>query len=61
MKHILRIAYKVVLTSAAALLGNWIGGQIHMIWTGERVPTIQFTHTTEKGPPFNHIPVNTKL
>ena len=46
---------------AAALAGNWIGGQIRLLVTGERTAAIHYTHTTASGLRMDNYPVNTKF
>lgn len=58
---IFRILFNLILTPAAALAGNWIGGQIRARLTGETVQTIQFEHTTASGMQMKNFPVSTKL
>lgn len=45
----------------AVLLGNWVGGMLRFILTGEEVQTIQFNFTTAKGQQISNSPVTTKF
>jgi hypothetical protein len=45
----------------AALIGNWVGGQIRFLLTGEPVQTIRFELTTHKGREISNFPVITKF
>jgi len=46
---------------AAALAGNWVGGQIRSMLTGETTAAIHYTHTTASGFRLDNYPVNTKF
>lgn len=46
---------------AAALAGNWVGGQIRFMLTGETTAAIHYTHTTASGLRLDNYPVNTKF
>lgn len=61
MKTINRFIYRVISFSAAALIGNWLGGELRYLATGERVQTVQFKHTTSNGRTYRNIPVATKF
>ena len=58
---ILRFLMRIVLHSAAALSGNWIGGTFRAQLTSEDVQTIQFEHTTPGGTRFRNFPVVSKF
>ena len=45
----------------AALVGNWVGGQIRFLLTGDPVQTIRFEFTTQKGREISNFPVTTKF
>jgi hypothetical protein len=61
MKGILRFVGNFLAVPAAALAGNWIGGQLRFYLTGERLQTIQFHYTSQKGRNFTNAPVATKF
>ncbi len=61
MKTLFRLTYQVISLSAAALVGNWVGGQMRYLLTGDRVQTVQFEHTSPDGRTFSNIPVATKF
>jgi len=57
----LRFIFGFFATIAAAFAGNWIGGQLRFILTGQTTQTIHFVHTTEKGQKLDNYPVATKF
>jgi len=57
MKRILSFAA----VPAAALFGNWLGGQLRFSLTGERPQTLQFRYTSQKGRTITNTPVATKF
>jgi hypothetical protein len=61
MKMILGFLSKVVTLSFAALIGNWVGGQLRFLLTGEQPQTIQFIYRTQKGRRLKNSPVATKF
>lgn len=61
MLAVFRFIIKLLLTCAAALVGNWLGGQIRHSLTGESLQTISFTFVTEKGRKMSNFPVATKF
>jgi hypothetical protein len=46
---------------AAALAGNWFGGQIYLKFTGRKIATIHYEHITDSGMHMDNYPVNTKF
>lgn len=61
MKFIRNLLTSVITISASALLGNWIGGQLHYLVTGEKVQTLSFVHTTPSHVKIRNFPVATKF
>ncbi|MEJ2759625.1 MAG: hypothetical protein P8046_14185 [Anaerolineales bacterium] len=51
----------MITISAAALLGNWVGGQLRYLLTGEKVQAVSFVHTTPAYGKVRNIPVATKF
>lgn len=58
---ILRFLFGFLTVPVAALAGNWLGGQIRYIRSGERTATIHYVHTTANGMRMDNYPVNTKF
>jgi hypothetical protein len=58
---ILRLIFGFLTVPAAALVGNWMGGQIHFKITGESIAAIHYVHTTVNGLRMDNYPVNTKF
>lgn len=58
---ITRVLFGLLVTPAAALAGNWIGGQIRWMITGETTASIHYIHTTANGLRVDNYPVNTKF
>ena len=58
---ILRWILGVLATATAALAGNWVGGQIRYMITGQTTQTIHFEHTTTTGLTMDNYPVATKF
>lgn len=61
MKFIRRTITSVMMISASALLGNWIGGQLRYLVTGEKVQTVSFVYTTPVRGKIRNFPVATKF
>ncbi len=61
MKFIRNLLTSVIMISAAALLGNWIGGQMRYLVTGKKVQSLSFVHTTAAHGTVRNIPVATKF
>jgi hypothetical protein len=61
MLVVFRNIIKLLITRAAAITGNWVGGQIRHSLTGESVQTINFTFVTENGRKMSNFPVATKF
>lgn len=61
MKFIRRTLTSVITISAAVLAGNWVGGQLRYLLTGEKVQTVSFVHTTPAYGKSRNIPVATKF
>ena len=59
--RIIRFVFGLLATIAAAFTGNWIGGQLRFILTGQTTQTIHFVHTTDKGQKLDNYPVATKF
>jgi hypothetical protein len=57
----LRVLPKLISTMGAALVGNWLGGQIRSTLTGQPVQSIRFEYTTTDGKVVRNIPVVTKF
>lgn len=53
--------FRIISTSLAVIAGNWFGGLIRYILTGEKVHSIQFKYTTAKGREMTNSPVATKF
>lgn len=53
--------FRIVSTSLAVIAGNWFGGLIRYILTGDKVQSIQFKYTTSKGRQMTNSPVATKF
>lgn len=51
----------LVSISAAALAGNWIGAQVHYIFTGQPTYAIQSEYTASSGLKLRNMPVITKF
>ena len=58
---IIRLLYGLLAAPLAALLGNWVGGQIRFMRNGETIAAIHYTHTTASGLRMDNYPVNTKF
>ena len=58
---VLRILFNIVSVIGAALAGNWLGGEIRSLLTGESVQSIRFQHITPGGREISNIPVITKF
>ncbi len=52
---------KIIMIPLAVLAGNWLGGIIRFILTGDEVQTIQLKYTTPKGHQMTNSPVSTKF
>ncbi|MFN2144284.1 MAG: hypothetical protein ACK2T7_02975, partial [Anaerolineales bacterium] len=61
MKFIQRLITSVITVSAAALLGNWIGGQLRYLVTGDRVQSLSVEHHSPTYGKVRNIPVATKF
>jgi len=61
MIKILRWMGSLLAVPVAVLAGNWIGGQLRFYLTGDRLQTIQFRYTTQKGRKLTNSPVATKF
>jgi hypothetical protein len=61
MLKILRFTFNLFLVPLAALLGNYLGGQLRFVLTGEKVQTVQFEYTSQKGRTFKNSPVASKF
>jgi hypothetical protein len=61
MKTIRRFFRKLITVPAAVLAGNWVGGHLRYILTGDRLQTIQFKFETHKGRQMTNSPVATKF
>ena len=61
MKRILGWTVNFLAVPVAALAGNWLGGQARFYLTGERLQTVQFRYTSQKGRTFSNAPVATKF
>ena len=61
MRKILGFVLNFVAVPAAALAGNWLGGQLRFYFTGERLQTVQFRYTSQKGRQYTNSPVATKF
>jgi hypothetical protein len=59
--RVLRFLFGFLALPAAALVGNWVGGQIRFKLTGESVATIHYVYTTASGMHVDNYPVNTKF
>ncbi|MFO8036693.1 MAG: hypothetical protein R6U57_08745 [Anaerolineales bacterium] len=57
----LRLLIKICSVITAALAGNWLGGQIRTLWTGQEVQSIRFHYTNQEGKNVSNIPVATKF
>lgn len=58
---IFRNLFGFLVVPVAALVGNWVGGQIRLRLTGESIAAIHFVHTTANGLHMDNYPVNTKF
>ena len=58
---VLRWIFGLLTTLVAALVGNWIGGQLRFLLTGQPTQTIHFEYTTSSGLEMDNYPVNTKF
>ena len=58
---VLRFLFGLLITTAAALAGNWIGGQIRFKIRGETTASLHYVHTTASGMQMDNFPVNTKF
>ena len=56
-----RFIFALIVIPAAALAGNWVGGQIHLRVTGQTKAVIHYVHTTASGLRMDNYPVNTKF
>ena len=61
MKFIRRTITSVITISVSALLGNWVGGQIRYLVTGEKVQSVSFVHYSPVYGKVRNIPVATKF
>lgn len=61
MKFIQRMLISVMTISVSALLGNWVGGQLRYLVTGEKVQTVRFVYTTPAYRKIHNFPVATKF
>lgn len=61
MARIFRIIFGLVSAIAAAWAGNWIGGQLRYLLTGERTQSLHFVHTASDGKKIDNYPVITKF
>jgi hypothetical protein len=61
MMRVVRFILGVLAAIAGAFAGNWIGGQIRYLLTGQTTQTIHFVHTTAKGQNLDSYPVATKF
>ena len=53
--------FSLLTVSVATLLGNWVGGLLRFLLTGEEVQSIQFKYTTQKGRQMTNSPVASKF
>lgn len=56
-----RILWKGVSITAAALAGNWLGGQIRSLLTGQEAQSLRFHFVNEQGKEISNFPVATKF
>lgn len=57
----LHLLIKICSVITAALAGNWLGGQIRSLWTGQEVQSIRFHYTNQEGKNVSNFPVATKF
>ena len=64
-KRISRAVFRFLLNGcsvfAAALVGNWVGGQMRYLLTGQRVHSVRASYTNEQGTTIYNVPVVTKF
>ena len=53
--------FSLLTVPVATLLGNWVGGLLRFLLTGEEVQSIQFRYTSQKGRQMVNSPVATKF
>ena len=53
--------FRILSTPLAVIAGNWFGGLIRYILTGDKVQSIQFKYTTSKGRQMTNSPIATKF
>lgn len=58
---VLRFLLKTASIIAAALAGNWVGGQLRAQVTGQDVQSIRFLYTDKQGSTISNTPVLTKF
>jgi hypothetical protein len=58
---VLRSLFTTVSIMAAALAGNWVGGQLRAQATGQEVQSIRFRYTDRQGRTISNTPVLTKF
>lgn len=58
---LLRMLVEAVLSIAAALAGNWLGGELRSRLTGKPVQSLRFHYTTPEGRMISNMPVLTKF
>jgi hypothetical protein len=58
---VLRILFEAVSAVVAALVGNWLGGEIRSSFTGQPVQSVRFQFITRDGRTVRNTPVVTKF
>jgi len=58
---IFRILLNTLSVMACALAGNWLGGTLRWLVTGEPVQSLQFKYENSRGKTIRNIPVVTKF
>ena len=61
MTVLLRFLLNGCSVAAAALAGNWVGGQMRYLLTGQRVHSVRSCYTNEQGVTISNVPVATKF
>jgi len=61
MFTVLRLIVNLITVPLFAILGNYLGGQLRFVLTGEKVQTVQFVYTSQKGRTFKNSPVASKF
>ena len=58
---VIRLLFELCSAIAAALAGNWVGGQLRSRVTGQSVQSIRFNYVNAQGQTISNVPVITKF